>query len=137
MKHKLIDSLGSAIEKTGNAFDKNFTSKEEFLSFLHSVQKNLLEAKEAILLAESQGNWMQRSWRPLLMLSFGGIIIYSKFFAPIFSLPAPELEQEFWELLKLGMGGYIIGRSVEKTASSVQMVLRPNRRRSKNQGEVG
>lgn len=124
MKRKLIDSIGSAIEKTGEAFDKNFTSKEEFLNCLQEIQLKLLDVKEAILLQEAQGNFIQRSWRPILMLSFGSIIIYTKFFAPLFSLPTPELEPEFWELLKLGMGGYIIGRSVEKTASSVKHVFK-------------
>jgi hypothetical protein len=48
------------------------------------------------------------------MLSFGFIIIYVKFIAPLFSLTIPPLEVEFWSLLKLGIGGYVVGRSGEK-----------------------
>ena len=67
-----------------------------------------------IILSESKGNWIQRSWRPILMLAFGFIIIYCKFLALLFSLPVPELEPEFWNLLQLGIGGYVVGRSGEK-----------------------
>jgi hypothetical protein len=42
---------------------------------------------------------------------------------PLFSLKPVVLAPEMWELLKLGVGGYVIGRSVEKTASSVVPVL--------------
>ncbi len=68
---------------------------------------------------EAKGNWLQRSWRPILMLGFGFIVMYNKFFAPAFGLPNAELEGEFWNLLQLGVGGYVIGRSAEKIAKDV------------------
>ena len=72
-----------------------------------------------IIVAEAKGNWLQRSWRPILMLSFGFIVIYVKFIGPLFGLPIPTLEVEFWELLKIGIGGYVVGRSAEKIAKGV------------------
>ena len=72
-----------------------------------------------IIVAEAKGNFIQRSWRPILMLSFGFIVIYVKFAAPLFGLPIPELEIEFWELLKIGIGGYVVGRSAEKIADKI------------------
>ena len=53
------------------------------------------------------------------MLAFGFIVIYVKFIGPLFGLAIPELENEFWELLKIGIGGYVVGRSAEKIAKSV------------------
>jgi len=67
-----------------------------------------------IIVTEAKGNWLQRSWRPILMLAFGFIVIYVKFLAPLFDLRIPELENEFWNLLQLGIGGYVIGRTGEK-----------------------
>jgi hypothetical protein len=32
----------------------------------------------------------------------------------MFSLPIPPLEDQFWSLLNLGIGGYVVGRSAEK-----------------------
>ena len=46
-------------------------------------------------------------------------MIYAKFLAPAFNWKVPVLEPSFWTLLELGIGGYIIGRSVEKVARDV------------------
>lgn len=59
---------------------------------------------------------LQRSWRPLVMLVFAFIVLYSKVIAPLFNLPIAPLEPQFWTLLELGLGGYVIGRSLEKIA---------------------
>jgi hypothetical protein len=72
-----------------------------------------------IIVTEAKGNWLQRSWRPMLMLAFGFIVIYVKFLAPVFNLTIPELEIEFWELLKIGIGGYVVGRSAEKISKNI------------------
>jgi len=33
---------------------------------------------------------------------------------PIFSLPAAVIPPDMWQLLKIGVGGYVLGRSGEK-----------------------
>jgi hypothetical protein len=71
-----------------------------------------------IIVAEAKGNWLQRSWRPILMLSFGFIVIYVKFVGPLFNLRIPVLEDEFWTLLQIGIGGYVVGRTGEKMMKS-------------------
>ena len=88
------------------------------LKVLNEQQLELQRLQTDIILAEAKGNWLQRSWRPILMLAFGFIVIYVKFIAPLFSLPVPPLENEFWNLLQLGIGGYVIGRTGEKIAST-------------------
>ena len=114
------------VKEIGNVIDKLFTSEEERLNAKNEVfkvfQKQQLELQKLqtdVILAEANGNWLQRSWRPILMLSFGFIVIYVKFIAPLFGLPIPPLEDEFWNLLQLGIGGYVIGRSAEKIANKV------------------
>lgn len=66
--------------------------------------------------ANSQ-SWIARNWRPILMLSFGAIIVYGFFLAPLFSLKSVPLPPDMWQLLKLGIGGYVLGRSGEKIAA--------------------
>lgn len=74
-----------------------------------------IEARAAVVAAEAQGaSWLQRNWRPLLMLTFTYVIAHNYIVSPLCSLPRLELPPDMWELLKLGMGGYIIGRTVEK-----------------------
>lgn len=66
------------------------------------------------LLAELQGNWLQRSWRPILMLAFTYIIVHNYVFVPVLGLTAAEIPPDMWSLLKIGVGGYVMGRSAEK-----------------------
>lgn len=82
-------------------------------------QLELQRMQTEIIVAEANGNWLQRSWRPVLMLSFGFIVIYNKFAAPLFGWPIPILEGEFWTLLQIGIGGYVVGRSAEKIADKI------------------
>jgi len=98
-----------------------FTSKEEKIKAQNVVKQILIEKQlelqkmqTEVIVTEAKGNWLQRSWRPILMLAFGFIVIYVKFIGPLFGLRIPELENEFWNLLQLGIGGYVIGRSGEK-----------------------
>ena len=117
---------GGLVKEIGNVIDKLFTSEEERLKakneifkVLQEQQLELQKLQTEIIVTEANGNWLQRSWRPILMLAFGFIVIYVKFIAPLFSLPIPPLENEFWDLLQLGIGGYVVGRSVEKVAKNI------------------
>lgn len=116
------DVLG-VISKT---IDDVVTSDEERLQLRNELQRIIsekgLEADKMaadIIQTEAKGNWLQKSWRPILMLSFGFIVMYSKFFAPAFGLPNTVLEPDFWELLRLGIGGYVVGRSAEKITEKI------------------
>jgi len=123
---KIVDWFGGSVVKDLlGGLDKLFTSKEEKIQ-AENVIKQILIQKELelqkmqteIIVTEAKGNWLQRSWRPILMLAFGFIVIYVKFIAPLFDLRIPELENEFWNLLQLGIGGYVIGRTGEKMMKS-------------------
>ena len=117
---------GGVVKEVGNVIDKLFTTDEERLEaknkIFQVIQEKELELQKMqtdIIIAEAKGNWLQRSWRPILMLAFGFIVIYVKFLAPLFGFTIPPLENEFWNLLQLGIGGYVVGRSAEKIAKSV------------------
>ena len=124
---KIFDWFGGSVLKDLlGGLDKLFTSKEEKIKAESIIKEIILQKKVEmqqmqtdIIIAEAKGNWLQRSWRPILMLSFGFIIIYVKFVAPGFDLTIPKLEIEFWELLKIGIGGYVVGRSAEKISKNI------------------
>lgn len=119
---KIVDWFsGGVISEITKVIDELFTSdeermhaKNEILKVLKEQQLELQRLQTEIIVAEANGNWLQRSWRPMLMLAFGFIVIYVKFIAPLFILPIPPLENEFWNLLQIGIGGYVIGRTGEK-----------------------
>ena len=124
---KIFDWFGGTVLKDLlGGLDKLFTSKEEKIK-AESIIKEIIIQKQLelqqmqtdIIITEAKGNWIQRSWRPILMMAFGFIVIYVKFLAPLLGLTIPELEIEFWELLKIGIGGYVVGRSAEKISKNI------------------
>ena len=78
----------------------------------------------AVIQAEaSSANWLAASWRPITMLTFVTLIV-----ARWFGWAAPELNEaeylKLWSIVELGLGGYVIGRSVEKIAPAVADAMR-------------
>jgi hypothetical protein len=78
-----------------------------------------LTGRMEIIRAEAaSSNWLAASWRPITMLVFVALIV-----ARWFGFAAPELGQEeyikLWSIVELGLGGYVLGRSVEKIVPSI------------------
>ena len=112
----VIGEINKVIDNLFTSDEERLKAKNEMLRVLKEQQLELQRLQTEIIVAEANGNWLQRSWRPILMLAFGFIVIYVKFIAPVFTLPIPPLENEFWNLLQIGIGGYVIGRTGEKIA---------------------
>jgi len=85
-----------------------------------SADTSALEAQAGIVTAEAKGeSWLQRNWRPLTMLVFVSIVVNNYLLAPymqaIFSWSVKlDTPPDLWALIKLGLGGYVMGRSAEK-----------------------
>mgnify|MGYP000052596818 FL=1 len=83
-----------------------------------------MNARADIIKAEaSSESWLAQSWRPILMLTFGALIVarWMGFAAPGIS------EDEILKLLsivELGLGGYVVGRTVEKIVPSITNALK-------------
>jgi hypothetical protein len=78
-----------------------------------------MNARADIIKAEaSSESWLAQSWRPIMMLTFGALIV-----ARWLGYAAPGISQEeilkLWDIVELGLGGYVIGRSVEKIVPSI------------------
>ena len=126
MKKILSFLTGNVLKEIGKVIDNIFTNDEErqlaknqLVQIIQQKELELQKMQTEIIVAEANGNWLQRSWRPILMLSFGFIVVYCKFIAPLFDLKIPQLEDDFWVLLQIGIGGYVVGRSAEKIADKV------------------
>lgn len=82
------------------------------------------ELQSNVIIAEAKGgSWLQRNWRPLLMMEFGVIIannyILNPWLSAMFDIDiVMEIPLDMWALLKLGIGGYIVGRSGEKVVKA-------------------
>ncbi len=82
--------------------------------------QTLVENQSKVLLGEIQGqSWMQRNWRPLLMLTIMGIVANNYLVYPYLSLFTDkavllDLPDKLYNLMSIGVGGYIAGRTAEK-----------------------
>jgi hypothetical protein len=95
-------------------------------SFLGSIFKpatkliDSIHTRQAkVIQAEAQGSsWLQRNWRPITMITFLILVV-----CDAFGLLTFRLAEQAWTLLQIGLGGYVIGRSVEKSAPAVIKAL--------------
>ncbi|APC46576.1 hypothetical protein [Alteromonas phage PB15] len=74
----------------------------------------VMQARLSVIQAEATSeHFLTSNWRPIVMLVFTGLIV-----ARWFGLSAEGITEreyiEIWEILKLGIGGYVVGRSAEK-----------------------
>ena len=87
----------------------------EILRLVYEREREMIEARAGVIRAEATGNWLQRSWRPLVMLIFAVIVLIGTFT----SLPMLADTSRFWDLLEIRLGGYVVGRSGEKMAGAI------------------
>ncbi len=74
---------------------------------------------QAIVAEAKSEHTITATWRPITMLVFVAIIANNYIIAPyvqlIFGVDVQlPLPPQMWDLLKIGLGGYVVGRSVEK-----------------------
>lgn len=114
-KSNVVEQVGNVVDNLATSDDEKSAAKERLTSVVMSSLTEALKAQESVLKTEMQGNWLQRSWRPLTMLTFVVMIVIGAFK----EIPYMEGTHPFWQLLELGLGGYVVGRSVEKIAGNV------------------
>ena len=91
---------------------------------MNKYSETLTKTQGAIIEAEAKGDsWLQRSWRPITMLVFVFIIANNYILFPYISLfggtaTALDIPPDMWDLLKLGLSGYVVGRSIEKSVKA-------------------
>ena len=116
----LIPIAGQVLDRVIPDPDERARVKAEFANELLSYKGREIEAAASIVSAEARGeSWLQRNWRPMLMMLFGVVVgnnfIVAPYMQAAFSFSVTlEMPPAMWELLKLGVGGYIVGRSAEK-----------------------
>ena len=119
-------SLLSLLPIVGDVLDKIIpdpaAQAEAKLKLMELAQKGEfteMTTKADIIKAEANSeSWLAQSWRPIMMLTFGALIV-----ARWLGYAAPGISQEevlkLWNIVELGITGYVVGRSVEKIVPSI------------------
>ena len=130
----ITDLIAGIFKPFSDMVDNVHTSTEEKLTLRNKLTeivtavelqvleltKQLVSAQQAIITAEANGqSWLQRNWRPLTMVNF--LILINLDYFGILNHP---LSERVWDVITIGLGGYVVGRSAEKIAGSLKTILK-------------
>lgn len=120
----ILGPIFGLVDKAVVNKDEALKIKAEIQNAMIEIQGKVLDAQKDIIIAEAQGDsWLQRMWRPmfmvLLMMSMvvsviGGMLGYGDNIASGWD----SISDNAWLVIQIGLGGYIGGRTVEKTAKT-------------------
>ena len=110
---------------TGKAIEDP-NKRAELLMKLEQAEQVTQQLQAKVISTEAGSeHWITSAWRPITMLVFVAIIANNYILVPYFQafelhIPTLVLNNEMWELLKIGIGGYIVGRSAEKVVKNLK-----------------
>lgn len=128
MLGKIGDMLGRAVglvDDLHTSDEERLVLKERLLAIQAGVLTEVMKAETATIEAQARvveaeaksEHGLTAMWRPITMLTFLALIVWGQFGGP----PVPD---PMWPLLNLGLGGYVVGRSLEKTLPSIVNTLK-------------
>ncbi len=120
----MSNPLSAVLEIGNNLLDKFFpdageTERQKLTMFL-----SVFTAQAGIVNSEAASqHWLAANWRPLTMLTFVALIV-----ARWFGWAAPNLSEaeyiKLWDIVELGLGGYVVGRTVEKVVPGLTGIFK-------------
>lgn len=105
---KLIDNVSTTDQEKLSL--KNQLSKI-VMDTMISISQDNLTSRNAEIKSDS---WLASNWRPIVMLGLFFILVHAHFTGTLEAMPP-----DFLKLIKIGLGGYGVTRSVEKIADKV------------------
>lgn len=125
--------LGTVAGPVFDVIDQAVTDKDQANQLKAELKRRLIDQQDTrlnaqmkVILAEATGeSWLQRNWRPLLMIVIVAIVANNYLLAPylgaMFGVGLQlALPGELWDLMTMGVGGYIAGRSGEKIVGTLK-----------------
>lgn len=125
--------LGTVAGPVFDVIDQAVTDKDQANQLKAELKRRLIDQQDTrlnaqmkVILAEATGeSWLQRNWRPLLMIVIVAIVANNYLLAPylgaMFGVGLQlALPGELWDLMTMGVGGYIAGRSTEKIVGTLK-----------------
>lgn len=130
---RIIEPVTGLVSEYIEDADKRAEFETKLRLALMQQESSFVEASRDIVVAEAQGeSWLQRNWRPVTMLSFVAIIVNNYILVPwllalgVETVAVLEIPDGMWGLLTVGLGGYVVGRTLEKTGSGVNINVGQN-----------
>jgi len=116
----MLGAVAPLVKTLFKTIDKVIDNKQDADKIKKTIQEQLLsgelkelEAQAKIIVAEAQGSWLQRNWRPILMLLFAGLVVAHWFGFTASNIPE-SVQNSLLNIVLVGISGYVVGRSAEK-----------------------
>ena len=94
----LVSAVGEIVDRLTLPGREKKQLETDILRLLIAVEEKTISEQAASIREEARGNWLQRSWRPIVMLVFTLIILAGTFL----NLPILADTSRFWDLLEIG-----------------------------------
>jgi|TARA_R110000803_G_scaffold78547_1_gene143720 hypothetical protein len=120
----LVKGLFSTVDQLVEDKDLSTKLKNDLQKQAMNILSTEVKAASSIIKAEVQSDsYLAKNWRPITMLVFVGIIFNNYILFPYMDMFAGtgvmlDIPPDMWDLLKIGLGGYVVGRSAEKGAKA-------------------
>ena len=118
----LVDDVVTSDEERLQLKAPLFEMQAKVLALAIEAEKNVLDAQRAIITAETQSDsWLTKNWRPITALAFVSMMALSWIGV---GPPVPE-----WmpTTINIMLGGYIGGRTLEKSVALAGVMKEPER----------
>lgn len=124
----ILGSIGAQVAKSLFPNPEDETKRQELsnsltIEVMKQAQAIEQAAAEVVKTEAASSHWLAANWRPLTMLTFVGLIV-----ARWFGWSAPGLSEAealaLWDIVQLGLGGYVVGRSAEKVLPAIAAAMK-------------
>lgn len=124
----LLSSIGGQIAKNIFPDPAEETKRKEIeqqftLGIMQHANAIEQAAAEVVKAEASSSHWLAANWRPITMLVFVGLIVARWLGWTATGMTEAEY-LSIYDLIKIGLGGYVVGRSAEKIVPMVAESLR-------------
>lgn len=119
-----LDPITAALDVGKSLIDKFWPDAGEAEKQKLQMFITVFTSQAQIVNSEAaSSHWLAANWRPITMLTFVALIV-----ARWFGWAAPNLADaeylKLWDIVQLGLGGYVVGRSVEKVVPAIADALK-------------
>ena len=122
---QLIGPVTGLLDKFIEDKDQKARLAFEMATLAEKHAQESWKEQASIIREEAKSSGLASMWRPILMLVITAIVAVHYLVFPLINVVFGvdlhiDLPPELWQMLNIGVGGYIVGRSGEKIASNIK-----------------
>lgn len=114
----LVDSVGGILDNAFTSSEEKSEAMRQIADLVNNSLLRVMDIQASVLKTEMTGNWLQRSWRPIIMLMFA-TLLFIRWTGWVDHDISEALEMKLMSIMQVSLGGYIAGRSIEKVSSTL------------------